>query len=149
MRKIKVITNWFKVLRFGSNGSLKASTYRQIRKDLEIVTHQLETTVGYHLVGNQFNTQRMRTELMIQMVDQAEEILQSLTKAGSVHNCFSLRFRIEKLRDFLKNYNILLNKYNNKFLEKVHGALEINFSNGLLIGTNLISKGEEEVEIIK
>lgn len=149
MKKITEIKNWFKILRLGKSGVLKATTFRQVAKDIRIVTKQLETTVGFQLYGKQYDTQRMRVEIMIQMMDQAEEILLALVKNNSEHNCFRLRWRIEHLKSFLLKYSKLLNTYNNKFLEKVHGAIELSVANGLIVHENLIIKGDGEIEIIK
>lgn len=141
--KITKITNWFKILRLGSKGELKASTFRQVQRDIHIVAKQLEITVGYKMYGNQFDTQRSRVTMMLEMVEQSDEILYALTKSGSVHNCFGLRWRLERLKEFLLKYKVFLNTYNNAFLEAAHPMLKVNLAKGLVVGDNLIIEGEE------
>lgn len=149
MKKIIMIRNWFKVLRLGTNGSLKASTFRQIQRDIQIVSKQLETTVGYKMYGDQFDTQRNRVSMMIEMVDQSEQLLDALLRNGTMHNTFGLRWRIEHLKKFLVKYSKLLNNYNNSFLEKVHEAVHVSFYKEMIVDENLIIKGDGNIEIIK
>ena len=148
-RRITKITNWFQMGRVGTDGKVQSTTFRKIKRDIDITMSQLEATVGQPLNEHQFEAQRKRVELMIQLMDYSEDILVQLRKANSVHNCFGVRWRVEKIKAFLEKYIVILNNYNEKFLCKIHGAIEMKVSNGLIVDDNLIWKGENEVEIIK
>lgn len=150
-RKIMVvkISNWFKLLRLGKKGELKSSTFRQLERDVYVISSQLQLSVGQPLFGKQFDAQRLRAGLMIDVLTQADEMLMDLNKEQSKHNCFALRLKIESLKAFLVKYSALLETYNNKFLEKIHEAIEVNIANGRVFDDNLIYTEGGEIEIIK
>lgn len=146
--KINIVTNWFKLGRT-KKGKVVPTTFRKVKRDIFLTIAQLERTVGSEMSPKQFDAQRHRVELMLELTNHSEEILLELVKAGSSHNCFNVRWRVEKLKEFLTKYSILLNTYNSKFLTKIHSAIHLDISNGLIVGDNLIYKGENEVEIIR
>lgn len=147
-KKIKFIKNWFIIPKLGKNGALKASTYRELRRDALNVATRLETIVNGDLKKWHFEAQRKRVKLMLESIEIIDSTMHRLAKEGSRHNCFYVRTRTEQLKNFLYKYSKLLDTYNNKFLEKIHGAVEFNQHRGLIIKDNLIIKEGGEIEII-
>ena len=148
-KKIKQIKNWFIIPKLGKNGSFKASTYRKLRRDALNVAMRLETIINSDLKKWHFDAQRQRVKLMLESIETIDQAMNQLAKEGSEHNCFYVRTRTEQLKNFLSKYSKLLDTYNNKFLEKIHGAIEFSHCRGLVVKDNLIIKEGGEIEIIK
>ena len=149
MQKIIEIKNWFISFRVKSDGSFKGSSYRQLRKDMLNIADRLETTINSDLKKWHFDAQRRRVKLMLESIETIDHSMHGLLFAGSEHNCFHVRRRTEQLKEFLVKYSTLLDTYNNKFLEKIHGAIEFHQYQGLVLSDNLIIKEGGEIEIIR
>lgn len=146
--KIFEVKNWFLPARLSTGGSFKGSTYRKLRRDMLNIASQLEVTLNDDLKEHHFNAQRRRAKLMLESIEQIDTAMQQLLFAGSEHNCFHVRTRTEQLKSFLTKYSILLDKYNNGFLEKIHKAIVFKQYNGLVLEDNLIIKEGGEIDII-
>lgn len=146
---ITSVKNFFGIGRVKNNGDLKGSSYRLIQRDIMSSVTIIEKSINSNMDRRHFAAQRKRVEILIEVCERSENLMQQLLKAESEHNTFRVRFRIEKLKDFLVKYQMLLNSYNDKFLEKIHNAIEFSSINGLITHENLIIKEDGEVEIIK
>ena len=151
MEKIKKIKNWFLINRVSNDAKVQSSTFRKINRDVLMSIYQLKQIIdGTTIIKkNQFVAHKHRIELMLGMTQHADELLIQLAKAGSVHNTFRVRWRVEKLQEFLVKYLELLSNYNPNFLEKVHYAVELKVSNGIIVEDNLYYTMEGNIEIRK
>ena len=146
---IKSVKNFFGIGRVNESGDLKGSSYRLIRRDILSSVSMMEKSINGNMDRRHFAAQRKRVEIHIEVCNRSESLMHQLLKADSEHNTFRVRFRIEKLKAFLIKYQILLNSYNDKFLEKIHHAIEFDSSNGLVTHENLIIKEDGKIEIIR
>ena len=149
MQRIFEIKNWFISFRVKNDGSFKGSSYRILKRDMLNIAQRLETTINADLKKWHFDAQRRRVKLMLESIETIDNSMHDLLFAGSEHNLFYVRQRTEQLKEFLIKYSNLLDTYNNKFLEKIHGAIEFQQYNGLVLKDNLIIKEGGEIEIIK
>lgn len=146
---ITSVKNFFGIGRVKNNGDLKGSSYRLISRDIMNSVAIIEKSINSNMDRRHFAAQRKRVEILLEVCNRSENLMQQLLKAETEHNTFRVRFRIEKLKGFLVKYQILLNSYNDKFLEKIHHAIEFTSNNGLITHENLIIKEDGEIEIIK
>ena len=146
---VKSIKNFFGIGRVKENGNLKGSSYRLIRRDIMSSVTIIEKSINANMDRRHFAAQRKRVEILLEVCNRSENLMHQLLKAETEHNTFRVRYRIEKLKDFLVKYQMLLNSYNDKFLEKIHGAIEFSSFDGLVTHENLIIKGDGSIEIIK
>ena len=146
---ITSVKNFFGIGRVKNNGDLKGSSYRLISRDIMNSVAIIEKSINSNMDRRHFAAQRKRVEILLEVCNRSEILMQQLLKAETEHNTFRVRFRIEKLKGFLVKYQILLNSYNDKFLEKIHHAIEFTSNNGLITHENLIIKEDGEIEIIK
>jgi len=146
---ITSVKNFFGIGRVKNNGDLKGSSYRLISRDIMNSVAIIEKSINSNMDRRHFAAQRKRVEILLEVCNRSEILMQQLLKAETEHNTFRVRFRIEKLKSFLVKYQMLLNSYNDKFLEKIHHAIEFTSNNGLITHENLIIKEDGEIEIIK
>lgn len=146
---ITSVKNFFGIGRVKNNGDLKGSSYRLISRDIMNSVAIIEKSINGNMDRRHFAAQRKRVEILLEVCNRSEILMQQLLKAETEHNTFRVRFRIEKLKCFLVKYQMLLNSYNDKFLEKIHHAIEFTSNNGLITHENLIIKEDGEIEIIK
>lgn len=146
---ITSVKNFFGIGRVKNNGDLKGSSYRLISRDIMNSVAIIEKSINSNMDRRHFAAQRKRVEILLEVCNRSEILMQQLLKAETEHNTFRVRFRIEKLKGFLVKYQMLLNSYNDKFLEKIHHAIEFTSNNGLITHENLIIKEDGEIEIIK
>ena len=146
---ITSVKNFFGIGRVKNNGDLKGSSYRLISRDIMNSVAIIEKSINSNMDRRHFAAQRKRVEILLEVCNRSEILMQQLLKAETEHNTFRVRFRIEKLKGFLVKYQILLNSYNDKFLEKIHHAIEFTSNNGLITHENLIIKEDGKIEIIK
>ncbi len=146
---ITSVKNFFGIGRVKNNGDLKCSSYRLISRDIMNSVAIIEKSINSNMDRRHFAAQRKRVEILLEVCNRSEILMQQLLKAETEHNTFRIRFRIEKLKGFLVKYQMLLNSYNDKFLEKIHHAIEFTSNNGLITHENLIIKEDGEIEIIK
>lgn len=146
---ITSVKNFFGIGRVKNNGDLKGSSYRLISRDIMNSVAIIEKSINSNMDRRHFAAQRKRVEILLEVCNRSEILMQQLLKAETEHNTFRIRFRIEKLKGFLVKYQMLLNSYNDKFLEKIHHAIEFTSNNGLITHENLIIKEDGEIEIIK
>ena len=149
MIKITEIKFWFMQSKVNKNGEFKGSSYRLLKRDMLNIANRLEYIFQQDLKKWHFDAQRRRVKLMLLALENIDKAMNDLLFAGSEHNCFYVRQRSEKLKEFLLKYSILLDTYNNKFLERIHGAIEFSQYNGMVIKDNLIIKEGDQIEIIK
>ena len=146
---ITSVKNFFGIGRVKDNGDLKGSSYRLIRRDIMSSVTIIEKSINTNMDRRHFAAQRKRVEILLEVCDRSENLMQQLLWADTEHNTFRVRYRIEKLKDFLVKYQMLLNSYNDKFLEKIHHAIEFSSCDGLVTHENLIIKEDGKIEIIK
>ena len=135
---ITSVKNFFGIGRVKNNGDLKGSSYRLISRDIMNSVAIIEKSINSNMDRRHFAAQRKRVEILLEVCNRSEILMQQLLKAETEHNTFRVRFRIEKLKGFLVKYQMLLNSYNDKFLEKIHHAIEFTSNNGLITHENLI-----------